>query len=125
MTRPTLKTSLVIGSLILTASAFAAENSLSLRVTPRITTAPAVVSITVTVEPNAENRALVVEDDSEGYYRGSEIPLEGEKAARTHTLTYRGLPPGEHRISAVVRCSSGARAVVHTTVTVIGEGSSR
>lgn len=125
MRRPNLRRSFVVVSLILATPAFAAQSSLSLRVTPRVAGAPAVISITVTVEPNAENRALVVEDDSESYYRGSEVPLEGEKAARTHTLTYRGLPPGEHRISAVVRGTSGTRAIVHTTVTVVGEGSSK
>ncbi|MBI1875945.1 MAG: hypothetical protein HYS05_18940 [Acidobacteria bacterium] len=112
-------------SFILATPLFAAESSLSLRVTPRMAFAPAVVSIAVTVEPNAENRALVVEDDSEDYYRRSEVPLEGEKAARGHTLMYQGLPPGEHRISAVVRGTSGPRAVVHTTITIVGERSSK
>lgn len=60
--------------------------ALSLRVTLPTAGAPTVVSITATVEPNAENRAPVVEDDSETYYPSSIVPLEGDRTARTHVL---------------------------------------
>lgn len=95
-----------------------------LRVTPHVANAPASVSITVTVERDTENRELVVEDDSEDYCRSSVVPLEGDKAARTHLLFFRGLPPGQHRISTALRGASGLRAAVSTSVTVIGIGAS-
>jgi len=80
----------------------AAEKALSLRVTPLLAAAPATVSITVTVEPHERNRVLVIEDDSDVYYRSSQVQLEGKNAARTHLLLFRGLPPGEHRVRASV-----------------------
>lgn len=120
MTRQNLVRCFVAASLTLATPALSAQKALSLRVTPQITNAPATVSITITVEPDEKNRVLMVEDDSEDYYRSSEVQLEGEKAARTHMLVFRGLPPGEHRISAIVHGTSGFRSAVSTTVAVIG-----
>jgi hypothetical protein len=97
-----------------------AENALSLRVTPLVATAPAAVSITVTVEPHERNRVLVIEDDSDVYYRSSQVQLEGKNAARTHLLLFRGLPPGEHRVRASVHGTNGFVGVVSTTVMVVG-----
>ena len=39
---------------------------------------------------------------AETAYRSSQVQLEGKKAARTHLLLFRGLPPGEHRVRASV-----------------------
>ena len=114
----------VMACLVLLTPVLGAEQALSLRVTPPVADAPADVLITVTVERNTENRELVVEDDSENYYRSSAVQLEGDKAARTHFLVFRELPPGRHRISAAVRGTIGLRAAVSTSVTVIGFGSS-
>jgi len=97
-----------------------AEPALSLRVTPRVAAAPATVSITVTVEPDEKNRVLVLEVDSDVYYRSSQVQLEGKNAARTHQLLFRGLPPGEHRVRASVYDTNGFHTVVSTTVTVLG-----
>lgn len=95
-------------------------DALSLRVTPHVVHAPATVSITITVERDEDNRVLVVEDNSKDYYRSSEVQLDGEKAARTHRLVFRGLPSGQHRIRAAVHGTSGFRAAVSTSVTVVG-----
>lgn len=122
MKRPNALLLVVLAGLALTTPSLSAEQAVSLRVTPHVAYAPAVVSIKVTVEPNEQNRTLVVEDDSESYYRSSEVQLEGENAARTHLLTFHGLPPGQHRISAAVRGTNGLRAAVSTSVTVIGIG---
>lgn len=97
-----------------------AEEALAIRVTPHTAFAPATVSVTVTVEPDADNRTLLVEDDSDQYFRSSLISLEGDQAARTYVLVFRGLPPGQHRIVAVVRGSRELRGTVRSTVTVIG-----
>jgi hypothetical protein len=63
---------------------------------------------------------LVLEDDSDVYYRSSQVQLEGKNAARTHQLLFRGLPPGEHRVRASVHGTNGFHTVVWTTVTVVG-----
>lgn len=113
----------VMAYLALAAPSPSAEEALSLRVSPRVASAPAALSITVTVEPRENNRVLLVEDDSGSYYRSSQIQLEGEHAARTHVLFFRGLPAGRHRISAVVRDFKGDRASVSATVMVTGADS--
>lgn len=110
----------VLASLLLATPTLGAEDALSLHVTPKVSNAPAAVVITVTVARNEKNRKLVVEDDSESYYRSSQVTLEGENAARTHRLVFRGLTPGEHRIRAVVHGTSGSRAAAWTTVLVVG-----
>ena len=63
---------------------------------------------------------LVIEDDSDVYYRSSQVQLEGKNAARTHQLLFRGLPPGEHRVHASVHGTNGIHTVVSTIVTVVG-----
>ena len=112
----------VLASLLLATPTLGAEDALLLRVSPKVSNAPAAVVITVTVARNEKNRKLVVEDDSESYYRSSEVNLEGENAARTHRLVFRGLTPGEHRIRAVVHGTGGFRATAWETVLVIGAG---
>lgn len=111
---------LVLACLVAAAPPLGAKNAVSLRVTPQMSAAPATVSITVYVEPNEKNRVLVIEDDSEAYYRSSHLELDGANAARTHALRFRGLPPGEHRVIASVHGTNGFRAVVSTTVLVVG-----
>ena len=105
-------------SLMLAAPQLGAEKALSISVTPQVAAAPATVSIIVTVERPEENRALLVEDDSDAFYRSSLVPLEGDQAARTYTFRFRGLPSGSHLIRATVTGSTGSRATVRTTVTV-------
>ena len=109
----------VLACLVAARPTLGAETALSLRVTPRMAAAPATVSITVTVEPNERNRVLVIEDDSDVYYRSSQVQLEGKNAARTHQLIFRELPPGEHLVRASVHGTDGFQTVVWTTVTVV------
>jgi hypothetical protein len=110
----------VLACLVAATAALGAEHAVSLRVTPRVVAAPATVYITVTVEPDEKNRMLVIEDDSDLYYRSSQVQLEGKNAARTHQLLFRGLPPGEHQVRASVHGTNGFHTVVSTTVTVSG-----
>lgn len=109
----------VLLSAALAAPPLGAEQPVSMRVTPQVTTAPATVSITVTVERHEDNLALLVEDESGEFYRSSVVGLEGDPAARTYTLVFRGLPPGRHVISATVSGLRGQRAAIRTTVTVV------
>ncbi len=65
--------------------------------------APATVPITIAVEPGENNRILVVEVDSENYFRSSGVELDGEKEKRLHSLEFRSLPAGEYTLRAQVR----------------------
>ena len=74
----------------------------------------------VIVEPHADNRALVLAAyEGDIPVRRTDVQLEGDKAARTHRIEWRGgLPPGELQIVAGVFSNNEqlGRAVVPLTV---------
>jgi hypothetical protein len=58
------------------------------------------------------NRALEIVVESEEYYRGSTIPLEGARAPRFHVVHYRSLPAGVYDVRVALIDQSGrVRAV--------------
>ena len=65
--------------------------------------APATVPITVAVEPGEKNRILVVEVDSDDYFRSSAVELDGDKEKRLHSVEFKSLPAGEYTLRAQVR----------------------
>ena len=83
---------------------------------------PATVQITIAVEPDAVNRALRVEAESERMFRSSEITLEGANEKRIHTLEFKNLPAGEYTLSAAVFARGEVRAVATQALTVSGGG---
>jgi hypothetical protein len=82
--------------------------------------APATFRSTVFVEKHPDNRILRVSVDGENFYRSSDIPLEGTEAPRTHEVLWRDLPAGEYQVSTVLYGSTGTRAVLVRTFTVVG-----
>jgi hypothetical protein len=85
------------------------DDVVRMRVTQPDPDLPGQVRVVVSVEPDDENRALVVEADSGTFFRSSEFTLEGSEAARTHRIDWRQLPAGEYRVAAYLRRSSGKR----------------
>lgn len=120
MIRRACRSGLLLLSMVALPPVLTAGEVLSLRVTPYVASAPANVFITVTVERDEQNRELMVEIDSENYYRSSLVTLEGERAARTYLLAFQGLPRGQHQISAAVLGTRGIRGRMSTTLTVVG-----
>lgn len=55
------------------------------------------------VESNPANRSIEIIAESADFYRSSEIPLDGEKAARTAQIAFRNLPSGLYRVRAVLK----------------------
>ena len=100
--------------------AVSATEGVSIRVTPPKSFAPATVIIRASIEPNANNRAMVVVADSDSFYRSSVMQLEGDRGPKTTTLEFHGLPPGEYHVTASVIDANGQRtAVAGTHVEVI------
>lgn len=93
--------------LIAGATPLAASEPLTLRLSQPAAAAPATVTVQVSVEPHADNRALEVVVDSDQYYRGSKVSLDGDEARRTHTFEFRNLPGGSYGIRAVLMGSTG------------------
>ena len=73
-----------------------AREIVEIRVRGHYFSAPATVPITVAVEPGAQNRMLVVEADSEDYFRSSGIELAGENEKRLHSVEFKSLPAGAY-----------------------------
>jgi hypothetical protein len=71
--------------------------TVTIKVTPEKSFAPASIVIRARIEPSAANRALAIIADGENFYRSSEIPLEGEQAPKTFELSLKSLPGGEYR----------------------------
>ena len=115
----------LIGILLLSAAGSTvghANDIVEIRLRGRYYAEPATVQITVAVEPDAVNRALRVEADSERMFRSSEITLAGAGEKRIHTLEFKNLPAGDYTLSAQVFSRHEMRAVATQQLTVNGGG---
>ena len=91
---------------------------LDLRVTPTMTFEPAYVEVRVTVEANSNNRMLEVVVETPEFRRSSEIPLDGERAARVNTFDFRALPTGNYEVTSTLVGPMGVRARIARTLVV-------
>ncbi len=83
---------------------------LTLRLTPRFVTAPGYLVSVIRVNPSADNRVLRVAIDSDGYYRSSEIQLEGASAPLSHFINWKQVPAGDYELTATLIGAAGPRA---------------
>jgi hypothetical protein len=112
--------SLVGGLLVVAAVPSVANEAIRLRVTPEMTVEPAWITVQASIEPDANNRALHLEIDSETFFRSSRVELEGENAPRTNVFQYRGLPAGEYEVrGALIGRDGRQRAIVRRSVMVL------
>ena len=95
-------------------------DQVTLRLTTRIVNAPGSLRSLVRVVPNAENRTLRVSIDSDGYYRSSDIQLDGDGAATSHFVEFKDVPAGMYQLTAEVIGQTGPRAVRHLDFRVLG-----
>src|SRR5579862_5587048 len=84
-----------------------AGQRVELRVSPLVAFAPADVNVRAMVEADSANRSMLIEVDSNDFYRSSEIQLDGERAARTNVFSFRDLPSGLYELRATVRDGRG------------------
>ena len=111
----------VVGGLLFTGLGVGARPTLDLYVTPAVSFAPSTLRIRATIAPDADNRAIAIVAESDGFFRSSELPLAGDRAPRTIFLEYRGIPSGTYEVRGIVVGSRGNElAVAQRTVNVIG-----
>ena len=119
-TRFTLAALTIIG--MLTASGTTGANEkLTLRVTPNVSSAPSTVIVKATVARNSENRWLHIEADSGEFFRSSEIQLDGDRAPVVSEFRLPNLPGGEYVVKAVLRDSMGEETIVRRTAIVLSK----
>jgi len=99
-----------------------ANDVVEIRLRGRYYAEPATVRLTIAVEPDAENRSLRVEAESERMFRSSEITLVGAAEKRIHTLEFKNLPAGEYTLSAQVYGDAAVRGIATQQLTVSGSG---
>ena len=96
----------------------AAESRLRIEVSPRVSSAPAVVRIRAIVTPDAANRALEIVVDSGDYYRSSIVYLDGANAATVTETTLKNVPGGDYEVSVALVEAGGRRTVDKRELTV-------
>jgi hypothetical protein len=97
------------------------DQRLTIAVSPAQSFAPAVLRVRVRIEPSAENRSLEVIADSGGFYRSSEVQLEGDRSPATISLELRSVPVGNYRVVGILRDRAGhERSMVYQDVRVVG-----
>lgn len=99
------------------------EEELSVKMTPNVAKAPTTVQLLVRVPPHAQNRLLRVTIDSAGFYRSSDVQLDGDRAATMHSVRWPGIPHGEYEVVARLIRSDGKHRTIHGgRLIVIGPG---
>src|SRR6267378_7347229 len=73
----------ICGCLAFAALPLDGGDRLAMTVQPARSFAPSFLRVRVRIEPSAGNRWLEVIADSDGFYRSSEIPLDGDRAPVT------------------------------------------
>ena len=110
----------VLGLALASTTVGAANESVSIRVSPVTSFAPTNLSIQVRVEPDANNRAIAIVADSADFFRSSVLPLEGDHAPKTTALRFLSVPPGDYEVTATLIGVDGReRAVARTQVNVL------
>jgi hypothetical protein len=84
-----------------------AGDRMTMRVTPAQAFAPSVLRVRVRIEPDVENRSLTVIADSGGFFRSSEIPLDGDRAPKTIEVEFSSLPEGDYDVVGIVKDRAG------------------
>src|SRR5262245_12121931 len=101
-----MRPALLLG-ILLTVAPLSGSEPLTLRVSPMQSFAPANLYIRLSIEPHANNRVVTVVAESEGYYRSSDVALEGEDGPRTVTVQFRSVPEGRYEIRGAVGDAQG------------------
>ena len=103
-----------------TSTVDSANQPVTMQISPAVSFAAANLVIRTRLEPNVNNRAMEVIAESADFYRSSAIELAGDRAPRTLTFEFRGLPSGEYEVTAaVIGTDDRRRALVRARVYVI------
>ena len=116
----------VLAIVVLAAPAISGRVRLELRARPAFAYAPSDVRMEFRIAPDATNRALVVSAESDEFFRSSVIELEGERAPKTISIEYHGLPAGDYSLRGTLLDGKGDElAAVEKQVTVMASAGER
>jgi hypothetical protein len=109
---------LLCAALVLTAQALDGGQSMQMRLSPAVSTAPGYVTVRINVETAADNRLLQVVAESPDFYRSSEISLDGRNSSALNVFEFRNLPTGLYHVTSVLVGVHGPRATAWGVATV-------
>jgi hypothetical protein len=95
-----------------------AQQIVEIRLRGRFFTEPATVRVTIAVQPDHDNRVLIVQADGDRLFRSSEVRLDGERGQRIHIVEFKNLPAGEYVLRAEVRSEAEIRGAVEELLVV-------
>jgi hypothetical protein len=78
------------------------------------------VDLKIRIDPDIADRALIVELDSEAFFRSSLITLVGEDSPSTYWLRFDSLPAGDYLVRVSVERSGGESISTAGTFLVSG-----
>ena len=78
-----------------------------MEVSPRVSVQPTDVHLRVWIEPDDQNRSLVVTASSENFYRSTAESLDGVNARRVRDIWWSRVPCGEYGFLAAVFDQAG------------------
>jgi hypothetical protein len=100
-----------------------ADERLTMRVYPAVSFAPANLRVQTVITKDNEHRSIEVVAEAAGFYRSSEIPLEGEGAPRITTIEFRSVPGGAYVVRAMLKGAGGREiARVQRNIDVLEAG---
>jgi hypothetical protein len=111
-------TALIVLCVCLGAGIAAGADKLTIRVSPAVSAAPAVVTVRAFVEADADNRALDFIAESRDFYTSTQVTLNGADSPRFNEIHFRGLPEGNYEVTVILMGTHGRRALLTRTVTV-------
>jgi hypothetical protein len=118
MVRTTRLAALLGGCLCLAAGGAYGEETLTIRVSPAVSTAPAVVTVRTMVEAHADNRTLDIIAESRDFYTSTQVTLQGADSPRFNEVRFRSLPEGNYEVTVILMGSHGQRAYMTRKVLV-------
>jgi hypothetical protein len=101
-----------------------AQDVVQIRMRGRYFAEPATVRLTIAVQPDADNRMLVIQADGDRLYRSSQFPLDGSKEQRIHTVEFKNLPAGNYVVRAEVLSNASVRGSAEELL-VVGDPAER
>ncbi|MGE0443661.1 MAG: hypothetical protein AB7P99_00430 [Vicinamibacterales bacterium] len=112
-----LVSSLLVAAAMAALPTVFADDVVEIRLGGYYYSAPANVRIIVAVEPDPDNRTLLIEADGERMFRSSEMSLtEGDR--RLHTVEFKNLAAGTYRLRAAVIGQDNVIAVAEQELVV-------
>src|SRR5437879_4760724 len=113
-----MRTAIILCCLTACANTLNAGERLTMKVSPAITVAPAIVRVEAIVERDDSNRALRITAESDTFYRSSEITLDGAHGPVVSVVDFSSLPTGTYEVTGILTGTSGRRAASTKVVRV-------